>query len=161
MYTFLAYVAFNKATNGLTDMKHKKEWTLSWMSLLKISVLESFLPRKDRVWKCQHTLCFCFVAGVAAPVEKDNGIRPSSMEAMGKLKAAFIKPHGTVTAANASFLVSVWNCSPVAEHSKTALFPSALLLFCPVLLLLLSPVLLLAHSPAYFQEMYVWFFFKR
>ena len=38
-------------------------------------------------------------------VEKDNGIRASSMEKMGKLKPAFIKPHGTVTAANASFLV--------------------------------------------------------
>ncbi|XP_068609702.1 trifunctional enzyme subunit beta, mitochondrial [Brachionichthys hirsutus] len=37
-------------------------------------------------------------------VSKDNGIRPSSMEQMGKLKPAFIKPHGTVTAANASFL---------------------------------------------------------
>uniref|UniRef100_A0A671VP46 Trifunctional enzyme subunit beta, mitochondrial n=1 Tax=Sparus aurata TaxID=8175 RepID=A0A671VP46_SPAAU len=37
-------------------------------------------------------------------VSKDNGIRPSSMEQMGKLKAAFIKPHGTVTAANSSFL---------------------------------------------------------
>jgi len=37
-------------------------------------------------------------------VEKDNGIRASSMEKMGKLKPAFIKPHGTVTAANASFL---------------------------------------------------------
>lgn len=38
-------------------------------------------------------------------VSKDNGIRPSSMEQMGRLKAAFIKPHGTVTAANSSFLV--------------------------------------------------------
>lgn len=28
------------------------------------------------------------------------------MEQMGKLKAAFVKPFGTVTAANASFLVS-------------------------------------------------------
>uniref|UniRef100_A0A3Q3WQK2 Trifunctional enzyme subunit beta, mitochondrial n=1 Tax=Mola mola TaxID=94237 RepID=A0A3Q3WQK2_MOLML len=37
-------------------------------------------------------------------VSKDNGIRPSSMEQMGKLKPAFIKPHGTVTAANSSFL---------------------------------------------------------
>ena len=26
------------------------------------------------------------------------------MEKMGKLKAAFVKPHGTITAANASFL---------------------------------------------------------
>lgn len=37
-------------------------------------------------------------------VEKDNGIRPTSMEQMGKLKPAFIKPYGTVTAANSSFL---------------------------------------------------------
>nr|XP_056708475.1 trifunctional enzyme subunit beta, mitochondrial [Euleptes europaea] len=37
-------------------------------------------------------------------VVKDNGIRPSSMEQMGKLKAAFVKPYGTVTAANSSFL---------------------------------------------------------
>ncbi|NXY79336.1 ECHB enzyme, partial [Glareola pratincola] len=37
-------------------------------------------------------------------VTKDNGIRPSSMEQMGKLKPAFVKPFGTVTAANSSFL---------------------------------------------------------
>ncbi|CAL8316253.1 unnamed protein product [Boreogadus saida] len=37
-------------------------------------------------------------------VSKDNGIRPSSMEQLAKLKAAFVKPHGTVTAANSSFL---------------------------------------------------------
>ena len=39
-------------------------------------------------------------------VSKDNGIRASSMEQMAKLKAAFVKPHGTVTAANSSFLVN-------------------------------------------------------
>ncbi|XP_064624553.1 trifunctional enzyme subunit beta, mitochondrial-like isoform X2 [Lineus longissimus] len=44
------------------------------------------------------------VPGVADPVTKDNGIRPSTMEQMSKLKGAFIKPHGTVTAANSSFL---------------------------------------------------------
>ena len=38
-------------------------------------------------------------------VEKDNGIRPDTdMEKLGKLNPAFIKPHGTVTAGNASFL---------------------------------------------------------
>ncbi|XP_036405660.1 trifunctional enzyme subunit beta, mitochondrial isoform X2 [Megalops cyprinoides] len=37
-------------------------------------------------------------------VSKDNGIRPSSLEQMAKLRPAFIKPHGTVTAANSSFL---------------------------------------------------------
>jgi len=34
----------------------------------------------------------------------DNGIRVSNLEKMAKLKPAFIRPHGTVTAANASFL---------------------------------------------------------
>lgn len=37
-------------------------------------------------------------------ISRDNGIRVSTAEQMAKLKPAFIKPHGTVTAANASFL---------------------------------------------------------
>lgn len=37
-------------------------------------------------------------------ITKDNGVRPSTMEQLGKLKPAFIKPHGTITAANASYL---------------------------------------------------------
>lgn len=45
-----------------------------------------------------------FVPGKSTPVSADNGIRPSSPEQMAKLKPAFVKPHGTITAANASFL---------------------------------------------------------
>merc|ERR1719486_1124766 len=37
-------------------------------------------------------------------VEKDNGSRVSAPAQMAKLKPAFVKPHGTVTAANASYL---------------------------------------------------------
>ncbi|ELW62754.1 Trifunctional enzyme subunit beta, mitochondrial [Tupaia chinensis] len=37
-------------------------------------------------------------------VTKDNGIRPSLLEQKAKLKPAFLKPYGTVTAANSSFL---------------------------------------------------------
>lgn len=37
-------------------------------------------------------------------VDRDNGVRVSSLEKMAKLNPAFIRPHGTVTAANASFL---------------------------------------------------------
>lgn len=44
------------------------------------------------------------VSGVDALVDKDNGIRVSTKEQMAKLKPAFVKPYGTVTAANASFL---------------------------------------------------------
>lgn len=39
-------------------------------------------------------------------VEKDNGIRVAPVQDLNKLRPAFIKPHGSVTAANASFLVS-------------------------------------------------------
>lgn len=46
------------------------------------------------------------VPGVDKVIDKDNGIRVSTPEQLGKLKPAFIKPHGTITAANASFLVS-------------------------------------------------------
>ncbi|XP_055339426.1 trifunctional enzyme subunit beta, mitochondrial-like [Paramacrobiotus metropolitanus] len=44
------------------------------------------------------------VPGVAETVTTDNGIRVSTIEKLGQLKAAFIKPYGTVTAANASYL---------------------------------------------------------
>ncbi|XP_070556700.1 trifunctional enzyme subunit beta, mitochondrial-like [Ptychodera flava] len=44
------------------------------------------------------------VPGRNKPVTRDNGIRVSTPQQMGKLKPAFIKPHGTITAANASFL---------------------------------------------------------
>ncbi|KAK2145798.1 hypothetical protein LSH36_657g02019 [Paralvinella palmiformis] len=35
---------------------------------------------------------------------RDNGVRTSNLEQLAKLKPAFIKPHGTITAANSSFL---------------------------------------------------------
>ncbi|CAK8698044.1 trifunctional enzyme subunit beta, mitochondrial-like [Clavelina lepadiformis] len=44
------------------------------------------------------------VPGVAEPVTIDNGIRVTPMEKMAKLKPAFVKPHGSITAANSSFL---------------------------------------------------------
>lgn len=50
----------------------------------------------------------------------DNGIRVSSPEQMAKLKPAFVKPHGTVTAANASFLVCPFVQSYfVSSHTET------------------------------------------
>lgn len=38
------------------------------------------------------------------PIIQDNGIRVSPLEKLAQLKPAFVKPHGTITAANASFL---------------------------------------------------------
>lgn len=45
------------------------------------------------------------VSGVDKTVDKDNGIRVSSKEQLAKLKPAFVKPYGSVTAANSSYLV--------------------------------------------------------
>lgn len=50
------------------------------------------------------------VSGVDKTVSTDNGIRPSTSETLAKLRPAFVKPHGTVTAANASYLVSDFYC---------------------------------------------------
>jgi len=44
------------------------------------------------------------VPGKKEPVSHDLGVRVAPMEKLAKLKAAFIKPHGTITAANASYL---------------------------------------------------------
>ena len=45
------------------------------------------------------------LGGRAKVVSADNGVRVSTPEQMAKLKPAFVRPHGTITAANASFLV--------------------------------------------------------
>eukprot|EP00002_Diphylleia_rotans_P039474 TRINITY_DN915_c0_g1_i1.p1 TRINITY_DN915_c0_g1~~TRINITY_DN915_c0_g1_i1.p1 ORF type:complete len:447 (+),score=111.69 TRINITY_DN915_c0_g1_i1:59-1399(+) len=50
-------------------------------------------------------------------VTKDNGIRgESTLEKLGALKPAFVKPHGTVTAANASFLTDGASASLIASE---------------------------------------------
>lgn len=46
----------------------------------------------------------CNVPGKKAPVNKDLGVRVAPLEKLAKLKPAFIKPHGSITAANASYL---------------------------------------------------------
>lgn len=62
------------------------------------------------------------VPGIIEPVNRDNGIRVSSMADMGKLKPAFVKPHGTVTAANASFLTDGASaCLIMTEEKALAL----------------------------------------
>lgn len=58
------------------------------------------------------------VPGVKDTVVMDNGIRPTSMEKMSSLKAAFVKPHGTVTAANSSFLTDGASACLVMTEEK-------------------------------------------
>merc|ERR1712027_43085 len=51
-------------------------------------------------------------------VDLDNGIRVSTEEQMAKLKAAFIKPHGTVTAANSSYLTDGASAALIMTEEK-------------------------------------------
>lgn len=51
-------------------------------------------------------------------VSTDNGIRPSSVEQVSKLKPAFIKPYGTVTAANSSFLTDGASACLIMSEEK-------------------------------------------
>jgi acetyl-CoA acetyltransferase len=49
----------------------------------------------------------------------ENGIRgDSTVESLGKLKPAFIKPHGTHTAANSSFLTDGASASLIMSEEK-------------------------------------------
>ena len=60
-----------------------------------------------------------YVPNLPEPVSTDNGIRPSTAEQMGKLRAAFIKgPQGTITAANASFLTDGASAALITSEDK-------------------------------------------
>eukprot|EP00126_Sphaerothecum_destruens_P012988 Sdes_comp22227_c0_seq1m20724 len=52
------------------------------------------------------------------PIQSDNGIRVSTLEKLASLKPAFIKPHGTVTAANASFLTDGASAALIMTEEK-------------------------------------------
>lgn len=58
------------------------------------------------------------VSGVDKLVDTDNGIRVSTTEALAKLRPAFVKPHGTITAANASFLTDGSSACLVMTEEK-------------------------------------------
>tara|TARA_R110002124_G_scaffold287000_2_gene469621 strand:+ start:1269 stop:2564 length:1296 start_codon:yes stop_codon:yes gene_type:complete len=64
-------------------------------------------------------------------VKNDNGFRAdTSMEKLAKLRPAFIKPHGTITAGNASFLTDGASASFIMEEQtalKLGLKPKAYL----------------------------------
>jgi len=51
-------------------------------------------------------------------ITADNGIRVTPAEKMAKLKPAFIKPHGTVTAANSSFLTDGASAALIMSEEK-------------------------------------------
>ena len=60
------------------------------------------------VWMVINHHIFDLTAGSKCAIKTDNGIRVSTPQKMASLKPAFIKPHGTITPANASYLVSLF-----------------------------------------------------
>ena len=83
-------------TSGPSQVKRKDE-KMKWVKCSYVS----------------HTCIICFtivISGKEVTLSRDNGIRVSTMERLAELKPAFIKPHGTITAANASFLVNIVIC---------------------------------------------------
>ncbi|PSQ89145.1 MAG: acetyl-CoA C-acyltransferase [Bacteroidetes bacterium QS_8_64_10] len=53
------------------------------------------------------------------PITEDNGVRPdTSLEKLSKLSPSFVKPYGTVTAGNASFLTDGASASLVTSEAK-------------------------------------------
>lgn len=74
-------------------------------------------------------------------ITKDNGIRVSTPEQLAKLKPAFIKPHGTVTAANSSFLVG-YLVLFVPKNSLKLFYLRLMALLLQLLQLKLKPKLL-------------------
>ncbi|XP_037947630.1 trifunctional enzyme subunit beta, mitochondrial-like isoform X1 [Teleopsis dalmanni] len=58
------------------------------------------------------------VNGINKIVDKDNGIRVSTPESLKKLKPAFVKPYGTITAANASYLTDGASACLVMSEEK-------------------------------------------
>lgn len=73
--------------------KAQDEFAFRSHSLAERATKEKLLSDVDEI--------FVYKKGVAA---EDNGIRPTPLEKMSTLKPAFIKPYGTVSAANSSFL---------------------------------------------------------
>ncbi|XP_011307773.1 trifunctional enzyme subunit beta, mitochondrial [Fopius arisanus] len=58
------------------------------------------------------------VPNVTKIVDRDNGIRVSSPENLAKLKPAFVKPYGSITAANASYLTDGASAGLIMTEEK-------------------------------------------
>ncbi|XP_065843295.1 trifunctional enzyme subunit beta, mitochondrial-like [Oscarella lobularis] len=58
------------------------------------------------------------VPGKAGYVSKDNGVRKSTVAQVSKLKPAFVKPHGSITPANASYLTDGATAALIMTEDK-------------------------------------------
>lgn len=97
---------------------------IKFLRVLSHAFARHHLVRKDFISNLvpvpllTNLLILFVVAGVDEVVSKDNGIRVSTNEQMAKLKPAFVKPYGTVTAANASFLSDGASAALIMSEEK-------------------------------------------
>eukprot|EP01098_Paradermamoeba_levis_P003859 TRINITY_DN1702_c0_g1_i1.p1 TRINITY_DN1702_c0_g1~~TRINITY_DN1702_c0_g1_i1.p1 ORF type:complete len:453 (-),score=164.74 TRINITY_DN1702_c0_g1_i1:151-1509(-) len=81
------------------------------------SHLRAFEAHKKGLY--QDEIVPALVPPTFGPVTNENGVRgDSTYEKMASLKPAFIKPHGTVTAANASFLTDGASATLLMSEKK-------------------------------------------
>ncbi|KAA0198406.1 hypothetical protein HAZT_HAZT006608 [Hyalella azteca] len=94
------------------------------MPLVRSTKITGSLTRQNHFIALHYTLdklgthLSTRVPGVAKTVTTDNGIRVSTPEQMAKLKPAFIKPHGSVTAANSSYLTDGASACLICTEEK-------------------------------------------
>lgn len=97
-----------------------------WYAFYAVGIFLFFLSFSNKLLVPDNN-CICLSTLGRDIVSKDNGVRPTSMEQLAKLKPAFVKPHGTVTAANSSFLVNTHT-----PHTHTCICLSEKLTVFPV-----------------------------
>src|SRR5690606_16095287 len=79
--------------------------------------------RANAAWESGH---YGDVVPVSVPsaselVRRDNGIRPDSTpEQLGALKPAFVRPQGTLTAGNSTFLTDGASAALIASEAAAA-----------------------------------------
>ena len=59
-----------------------------------------------------------YIGGQNEPVSRDLGIRVAGIDKLQKLKPAFVKEHGTITAANASYLTDGASACLITTEEK-------------------------------------------
>lgn len=98
----------DRLTQSFRISRHDQdEFALRSHKLADKATKENLLSDVDTV--------FIYKKGAASA---DNGIRPSTMEKLSTLKPAFIKPYGSVSAANSSFLTDGASACLIMSEDK-------------------------------------------
>eukprot|EP00912_Choanoflagellata_sp_UC4_P002233 UC4_evm1s1413 len=104
-------------------MGHSADRLCSWLNVSR-NEQDAFALRSHTLAERAHEKGYLSdivrvkVPGKASFVDRDNGVRVASPEKLASLRPAFVKPHGTVTAANASFLTDGASAALIMTEKK-------------------------------------------